>query len=840
MNLSKLVEKATMRGIRDFTFFDELIEAIENDESPSHGVTKESVEYVRGLFKDRFFSPDLITDMFYKNDSSKSVTIVMSQPFLCLSNTKETKLTKQFSTKFKYKSEYLSKNHFNFFSLDSEGNTYALSREGFKKVYATAIYNAVMECSALEIKRLSHRGPSTVGTAMDYIYSKWTEKSNISFNSRESLAFVAMPFVRVLSRFHDYGEEKKSGNYDDLFITTQKSLIVDAAAQLTMSLVRTNKKDHISFSRLINSTFDYQKNVSKLLFNNTKIEKVESINPISGFISIKNTRVRKDDSELSEEKISMIVNDNRDHDKLMEDVENSLQILRIDSEKKNKETISLVEGDMVVALYNHSSYAKLLDASSSAPLHGSCMKGDESIPRIRFYAENPDLVKLLALTSSNGKILHARALVWCDKESGLMYVDRIFYTNNESRLRLIKYALENPNMRFIYSAENIPETKSVFVEHFKIKVSNINNESLIRTPYFDSLNNNVYGINGSYYIGRFNGMNEDVESRIPIHEFNGTNGKLSSKITYCDICRKKGSQLVKINNRDGSSITTCRSHIAKADDGLFYLRREDVNSSWIYVYKKENTSQKTNYCLRKINAIEDLFEKRLKYKDMTLEVINEDDCEYFDLSVSEIFGSQNIRPSEILHRMNSSQVSLYSSIYKNGRNATGNVEFNYARQESSLLVAKKGLFKRVNFCDDIAVPSNVDVNKLMIVPRNEFIVNNLEYFTNLMETVTGEMHFEGIEVPKEMVCKEIENNKQSTRDIKLKEIVRIECSAYTKIIDGKPKLMVEAAAIISRHGRLLIEKVEIPYDSSFSKKQTREMAEEYVQKIIDTKEEDND
>ena len=85
---------------------------------------------------------------------------------------------------------------------------------------------------------------------------------------------------------------------------------------------------------------------------------------------------------------------------------------------------------------------KLLDASSSAPLHGSCMKGDESIPRIRFYAENPDLVKLLALTSSNGKILHARALVWCDKESGLMYVDRIFYTNNESRLRLIKYALE--------------------------------------------------------------------------------------------------------------------------------------------------------------------------------------------------------------------------------------------------------------------------------------------------------------------------------------------------------------------------------------------------------------
>lgn len=92
---------------------------------------------------------------------------------------------------------------------------------------------------------------------------------------------------------------------------------------------------------------------------------------------------------------------------------------------------SIVEGEDIRHWYNEKNYVQ-----GGGSLNGSCMRGENSQPKLNLYTENPNIVKLLIM--KEGDKLLGRALLWTfgDKH----YIDRPYVRYDKDQWLYKKYA----------------------------------------------------------------------------------------------------------------------------------------------------------------------------------------------------------------------------------------------------------------------------------------------------------------------------------------------------------------------------------------------------------------
>jgi hypothetical protein len=101
----------------------------------------------------------------------------------------------------------------------------------------------------------------------------------------------------------------------------------------------------------------------------------------------------------------------------------------------NDDNFRIVYGDDIVYWYDETNYYNV----NKGILYKSCMRYSRKGYKIKFYAENKDVVGLMILT--NGGKLYARALVW--KTDKGTYMDRVYYVDDFYKNYFYKYALKN-------------------------------------------------------------------------------------------------------------------------------------------------------------------------------------------------------------------------------------------------------------------------------------------------------------------------------------------------------------------------------------------------------------
>ena len=137
-SVSRIAEGLAVKDIYNFTIFDKMRAIIKNDVLID--LKESEIDKAEDIFKNIFFSHKLLASKFYKNENSKSVELIMSKSFLTIFEGIDNKLTRNFSGRFKYKAQYLNKNHLNFFNIDSDGNAEAHNEIEFIKVYSMFIF----------------------------------------------------------------------------------------------------------------------------------------------------------------------------------------------------------------------------------------------------------------------------------------------------------------------------------------------------------------------------------------------------------------------------------------------------------------------------------------------------------------------------------------------------------------------------------------------------------------------------------------------------------------------------------------------------------------------------
>lgn len=455
-------------------------------------------------------------DRFYKtkDNKSKSIEIVKSKSIEAIVNKAEKcKLQKRLLENTKIKAEYVKEGNFNFFKSE-----YSDKEE---KLVFTALNKSQMEKNIVKRKvgllfnivnnsgRISEALRS-VPTANEYdkdaflytFYFLGCEMQNLFAKTRESKYYNFWETARSIA----YQLDKQKKFYEK---KTEKSILNEA--NLIASAFDTYE---VSLNQSISKTFDMIDKDRTTVESNTKIEKVESINPVSGFISIRNIRVKAQESQLSDSEIEKVVKDFSETNKFFEDLS---ALVRIEEDKvnsKSKPLIRLVSGDEIVALYNVSSYkgTAALDnvectsakqGEKEGTLFNSCMRSPSIKNRIKFYAGNDHFIKMLALTTGDGKYLMGRAVVWYEESTGKHYVDRMFTNCDASAEKMITFVNESKNFFFI-NASGVSKSlmkSGKFKSNFLIEFNGVKRVSK-HTPYFDTMRSNLYMLNSKLVIGR--------------------------------------------------------------------------------------------------------------------------------------------------------------------------------------------------------------------------------------------------------------------------------------------------------------------------------------------------
>lgn len=758
-SVSEITKALAIKDIYNFTIFDKIRDIIKKDALID--LKESEIDEVESIFKNVFLSHKLLISKFYKNENSKSVELMMSKSFLAMFDGIKNKLTRNFSGRFKYKSQYLSKNHLNFFNIDSNGNAEAYNELEFIKIYSMFIYIVYREGRY----RLQNK-VYEASACLHYVLINISEK--IVELNRDVLDFDS---TRNITRDLCYNNglylSKKSelSIYDDMYESLRKDELTSAVRALMNTFYR-KKPDNIAISKLINTTFDYNSRLNALLNSNTKVQPFKYTNPISGFVSIKNSRVKLPSSKLTDEEVQKLAAENTELNSLFESVNNRLTMIREAEKKKNEEIIKIVEGDEIVALYNMRSYKK--EIGSGGTLFNSCMRGSEVTPRIKFYANNPHFIKLLTLTTGGGKLLMARALAWYDKNEDVYYIDRIFYNKNASKLSMIRYINSQKNMYNIYRGESNSELSEKTKSYFQIEIDRVNNSDIINTPYFDSLSSYVKVENEKIYIGRFESTSPSTGGKFyDMTTFDGIKkiGKINT--CKCDICNKHLSDPVKIT--DGSStLTTCRKHIKKTEDGLIYVSSGNSESyaiRFLSIYK--STAKKYAYYIAES-------ERGLSTKKENIS----GDLIVIDNTKHDIIDRSSTR-SLILEAMRVGEEVVSTGVIDTSRREKIDVGHYVYREDGSYLVANKGLFRCMNI-----KPAQGSSTISMAIPNVNYISNNIKYFKNICLYVAHRFSSYGIQLPieieKELLIENVEKSEQSA-EIKANQIKSINNNSYRKI-----------------------------------------------------------
>ena len=384
----------------------------------------------------------------------------------------------------------------------------------------------------------------------------------------------------------------------------------------------------MKFSKLINNTYsqteDYTKLIEKTSVVKTRLEKTAQGTTIT-------VRYREPKAEIIESQIEKVKKDIQTYSDTIcffESIENYIKINKISEEPTEKNKILFLSGAQIIAAYNISSYegnkynekrdctlgGEYSEAGGS--LYGSCMRKPENKNGIDFYAMNDNFIKLMVLSDDNGKTIKARAVTWFDAASGVHYVDRIFYSTQDSLLRMIQY-INKTELFYTISSVNVINAllRQKYKQTFAIKITSVKRGSSL--PYFDTLDQNLYKSDSKegVFIGRYNYLgrpwdNESYSVKADGHD--GTFKGIGTVSTYawvdkhenkktldteirCSICGERISRknaFIEVAAGPGQSSSAkivCRNHIVTSTDGKTYINASLFGTRGVLF--KENTQE---------------------------------------------------------------------------------------------------------------------------------------------------------------------------------------------------------------------------------------------------------
>lgn len=379
-----------------------------------------------------------------------------------------------------------------------------------------------------------------------------------------------------------------------------------------------------SYTRVYSRSDYYLKELSE----KSSIIKVEHKNPVSGHVSIKSKRIPKNEN-ISQEEVEFLVKKLTDYNKIAEEASIKEIAIKVAINNNNKKTISLVSGDSITSLYNLTSYDGVLCLYDSINyttktlkenyLTKSCMRYSNCKEKIEFYAKNPEYIKMIALTDNSGKTLYARAIVWVEKETGNMYVDRIYYSDNESLSLVRNYVENSENMFFIFSNERhmkkFRKKDIIYMPNLDLNVKSL--------PYMDSAHfvNTAHGI-AVRFIRKYLELNpmqiaqkitEEILSGEPTFEvpvesgpsFYKRNNLLIEELANGNVCYLDGvkcDEPVRVDLGNGKVIVLDKSKVLNDKDGNKYIEYNRKGIRLLISITKDISKEK-NIAISTINDV---------------------------------------------------------------------------------------------------------------------------------------------------------------------------------------------------------------------------------------------
>ena len=453
-----------------------------------------------------------VVSNYYKSNN-KSLELVSSKKFSELISSYESDYMSKKLKNGTIKTRYIKSSNLNFFDYVSDSDSSKIMAISKSKFSSFVFSSLVYEFGSMtgNLNRMSSYFISKV-------YADSTEKSEIKFLDIMSDELIDAMIIRHLIAYSDISRSnivattlsrskvKKivkdsseryytpySKNYADkiapklksfeLILTYIDEYFKNAAIYTDVIFKKENKQKYFSeysISNIISNTFDFMENNLEYFLKNTEVRERTEINSYTGNHIVIKYRApiesKCTDIDLCNKIIGVVSETNKFIEKINEKIELDKKAL----EERNNVKNIIVDGDDIIKYYNCASYSM----SYGGTLWNSCMRYPEQKEKIMFYAKNRELVKLYIRLDEDLVKIKGRALIWFDKETKKMYVDRLYYTDSTTYNSMVAYLQGLKNCHLVHSNE------SGLKSHLRTGLPKIKISNLIATqemPYFDSL-----------------------------------------------------------------------------------------------------------------------------------------------------------------------------------------------------------------------------------------------------------------------------------------------------------------------------------------------------------------
>lgn len=668
---------------------------------PEH---KEAFKFLDDSINNWTINTNELASIYFKSktNSSKSIKIVISPDIVRFTlNTDDCLLKKRIKESvnngFRHKASYILDKNFNFLSVYEKSEKllfYAINETEFKKIITDYKKTMLLSPYSNLMTKFSIKVGSKVSSSYRY-------RNNDTYNNIYGL------------ESHEFSLLNNRDEFLDRLISISKKL----------------DKNESSLGSLLNSIFDIHDRNTNLLNSYTKIVQEETVNPISGFVSIKNTRVVKDCCPNADTVLKAI-SEHRLTSNFFKSLGDAIKSAELKLSKANNFTVKLISGAEISALYNVSSYFKSsynynggdhpIRDSNGGTLFNSCMRRPGNKFEIEFYSK-ADFVKMIVVSDEKNKVIKARAIVWYDKETDNHYVDRVYVINNEQYSLIANYIAERDNFFYIHSSLN------GFLQDSKRKVGMIIPatpiETKTHTPYFDTVINSYFKKGDKYYvaardIGGYTQVDKINQATDPnklyllpsslshgnkLIEMDSTeNCKFKLKTVNCSRCGKKmfEHEAMDIRQSNGAEwMSICQNHLIKIEDGIF------IKTSSDRIYEIDGDKES-----KKVYNRDDIFTggKIISNAKKVLKDVNSSLIYYF----SYVPGA---RASLTYPRVTQNQADLYPGIISNVSDNTYKVTKNSNYQYGYGIAYDESLYESVVFDNkNILIKKNMTEDEVIM------------------------------------------------------------------------------------------------------------------------------
>lgn len=524
---------------------------------------KDHTDNIRDEIINKFNTHIKIFDKFYRNDKYNSVRLFISDDFKkTIDETNNCTIKNKILQNF-VKKEYIVKNNINFLSI----NNCASTEDNFINYVPKNRLETSIMISCVD-SFFTGDTPSFPTDLFDMIligiYGKISSVFQQSFTRQTGYGlFAGFPFVYIRKTpykiTYDFSYFKRILNHEGIQKTT-------------------------SITNAINLTLEHNKFITNQLNQYTVVKREQYPSPLTGLMLCKNKRVPKDNIPENIN-VESIIKNAIDTNKFFESLSTIVKRALINLEKLNTFEFELVKGKEISNYYFEGTYHnnplffnKGTDSSSN--LFGSCMRYGHTRPRIDFYANHPETVSLLVLMSKNRKYIKGRAVVWYSKELDKYCVDRVYYDNENTRIKFANYIRDNDKFVTIHSGINdLVDATKICTDFAPFEINITQSEVKgFQTPYLDSISSEVYIKDDKFILAKF-----------PTNSYRSADAILKTLRSYKNITdrvyRKQDGEfqcslsndyasannLYKIVNSTGDVCYIKKKYIYKTDDGREWL-----------------------------------------------------------------------------------------------------------------------------------------------------------------------------------------------------------------------------------------------------------------------------